>query len=316
MAVILRDYVARGRILPGVRSGEPHAWPFQVQFRPSTTPVASNGGDYVASRRALLTRYAAPWMLALHDLDIAAYGQMLYGLLCEHAEEGAFHDAYFMGDEDTKMVSYRPLHCISNNIHRHQPRGRNTLEDSILKLMVKLSQASIAFSAFDDLFEYWLSKMQEYGNYDEVRSFYCHQNRNISNFLHAACNISAKTIYARGRNSTAKHRNGLASEHGGYSRVHQYQPAAEAYAYRAFFGRGLSPWLGVAITIYLLGCRYTIINVSRARFRSREVSGKPDGLYYTRQGLSLFVLAPIYRTPRFAGHDSYPSGAFDTTDPQ
>lgn len=171
LAVILRDYVARGRILPGVRSGEPHAWPFQVQFRPSTTPVASNGGDYVASRRALLTRYAAPWMLALHDLDIVAYGQMLYDLLCEHAEEGSFHDAYFMGEEDSKTVSYCPLDSMSNGIHKHQPRGKNILEDTVLKLMVKLSQASIAFSAFDDLFEFWLSRMQEYGNYDEVGPF-------------------------------------------------------------------------------------------------------------------------------------------------
>lgn len=105
LAIILRDYVARGRILPGVRSGEPNAWPFQIQqYRPSATPAASNGGDYVASRRTLLTRYAAPWMLALHDLDISTYGQLIFELLCEHAEDGVVQDEFFLGKDSVQSV--------------------------------------------------------------------------------------------------------------------------------------------------------------------------------------------------------------------
>lgn len=57
----------------------------------------------------MLTRYAAPWMLALHDLDIEYYAQMLYELLYEHAEEGAYHDTYFMGAEETRTVRHLRL---------------------------------------------------------------------------------------------------------------------------------------------------------------------------------------------------------------
>lgn len=109
MAIILRDYVARGRNLPGVRSGEPQAWPIESQSRPHATPAASNGGDYVAGRRALLQRYAAPWMLALHDLDIDAYGKLVFELACEHAEEASFHDDYFLGSGGRTSVRTLPI---------------------------------------------------------------------------------------------------------------------------------------------------------------------------------------------------------------
>lgn len=42
------------------------------------------------------------------------------------------------------------------------------MEDTVLKLMVKLTQSSITFSIFEDLFESWLTRMQERGNYEEV----------------------------------------------------------------------------------------------------------------------------------------------------
>ena len=98
MALILREYVARGKNLPGVRSGEAQSWPNQNMTRPSAAINASNGGDYVASRKALLQCYAAPWMLALHDLNIGEYGNILHDLLSEYAEEGTYTDPFALGD--------------------------------------------------------------------------------------------------------------------------------------------------------------------------------------------------------------------------
>lgn len=93
---ILRDYVARGRSLPGVRAGvEAQSWPAIANNRPVAN-TANNGGDYVASRRLLLTRYAAPWMLAFHDQDIAVYANLLYDLLAERAESSLV-DEFFLG---------------------------------------------------------------------------------------------------------------------------------------------------------------------------------------------------------------------------
>ena len=80
-----------------MRSGEAQSWPSQSLTRPTTTITASNGGDYVASRKALLQSYATPWMLALHDLDVAEYATILYDLLVEYAEEGTYTDPFFLG---------------------------------------------------------------------------------------------------------------------------------------------------------------------------------------------------------------------------
>lgn len=94
-----------------MRSGEAQSWPTPSTVRPTATVTANNGGDYVASRRVLLNRYAAPWMLALHDLDLQAYSDILYDLLCEHAEEGGYVDPFLTeaGDATSKRQQVRTL---------------------------------------------------------------------------------------------------------------------------------------------------------------------------------------------------------------
>lgn len=109
----MREYVARGRNLPGVRSGiEVQTWPSPANTR-AAGGSSNSGGDYVASRRALLQRYAAPWMLAFHDRDITAYANTVYELLVEHAE-GAYTDDYFLkslSEQETQVrqSTFSPL---------------------------------------------------------------------------------------------------------------------------------------------------------------------------------------------------------------
>ncbi|KIP09568.1 hypothetical protein PHLGIDRAFT_67270 [Phlebiopsis gigantea 11061_1 CR5-6] len=143
VAMILREYVARNRNLPGVRSGEAQSWPPQPSARPTGSVTASNGGEYIATRRALLSRYAGPWMLALHDLDIMAYAAMLYDLLCEYAEDGVFIDPFRL-DSDEAI----------------------TRQKQFLRSIIKVSQVSLTFTAFDDLFQRWLARVQDDGNYE------------------------------------------------------------------------------------------------------------------------------------------------------
>lgn len=72
--------------------------------------TASNGGDYVASRKALVSRYAAPWLLALHDLDITAYPGTLFEILSECVDEGTpFLDHYLLGEVTPKEKKVRVL---------------------------------------------------------------------------------------------------------------------------------------------------------------------------------------------------------------
>ena len=51
--------------------------------RPTPLSSVNNGGDYLAARRALLSRYAMPWLLALHDQDTTAYAALIYETVVE-----------------------------------------------------------------------------------------------------------------------------------------------------------------------------------------------------------------------------------------
>jgi hypothetical protein len=84
LAVILRDYVAQNRNIPGLRV---------VGGARNTSAVANNGGDYVGARTALLYRYVLPWLSALHDQQASVYGDIIYELcfeLCADDDASAF----------------------------------------------------------------------------------------------------------------------------------------------------------------------------------------------------------------------------------
>ncbi|TFY64018.1 hypothetical protein EVJ58_g2900 [Rhodofomes roseus] len=142
LAIMLRDYVAKGRSLPGVRAGsEMPTWPSQSQTRPTTTS-STNGGDYVAARRTLLEKHAAAWLLALHDLNVDSYATMLYDVLLDIAEDGDVVDEYFLGKEADDR----------------QMKRQHSAADKLLGMIVKLNHGSVVFTAFDDLFKMWLRR--------------------------------------------------------------------------------------------------------------------------------------------------------------
>ena len=161
MATVLRDYVARGLSIPGVRSGvDIQPWPNSTQSRPTASSSANNGGDYVAGRRALSSRYAARWLLALHDQDVDTYAVMVFDLLAELAQELPVADEFFLG------------------------RGRDPIEkrdaaitERILHLILKLSQASVLYTAFDDLFQKWLDRASSLDVDQQMVRFYSVEHR-------------------------------------------------------------------------------------------------------------------------------------------
>lgn len=98
LATILRDYLAQGRQLPGVRIGvDSVAWPSAIASRPTPTSAVNNGGDYVASRRALLNQYVARWLLAFHDQNSSEYAKVLYEISTELADDASIDDSLFLG---------------------------------------------------------------------------------------------------------------------------------------------------------------------------------------------------------------------------
>lgn len=117
----------------------------------------NNGGDYVAARRALLNRYAARWLLALHNLDVSLYAALLYDISEEISDQRFIQDDTFLEsisiEAQKVIISIElPLLLILTSM-----KGQDVKHfDQVLRLIIKLSQTSLAFTVFDQLFMRWL----------------------------------------------------------------------------------------------------------------------------------------------------------------
>jgi len=90
LAVILREYLDKNKPLPGMATDFSRQWPPLHQERPLRGKTVQNSGNYLASRQALLDRYARRWSLALHNQDIDLYGVCMFETcdeLADRAEE-------------------------------------------------------------------------------------------------------------------------------------------------------------------------------------------------------------------------------------
>ncbi|OAX44683.1 hypothetical protein K503DRAFT_196614 [Rhizopogon vinicolor AM-OR11-026] len=134
LAKILRDFIPRGINLPGIRSAtDTPMWPTPRDARRAQIGSANNGGDYVAARRSLLSRYAARWLLALHDQDVVTYARLLFEIIRDIASG------------------------LENCLNGHEPSA--TAERS-LRFIIRLCQASVDFTTLDDLFLMWLQTLE------------------------------------------------------------------------------------------------------------------------------------------------------------
>ncbi|KAJ7709877.1 hypothetical protein B0H17DRAFT_1029591 [Mycena rosella] len=141
LAIILRDYLAKQKTLPGIRTAaDPPSWPSSHSSRLAPASSVNNGGDYVASRRALQTRYAVKWLLEMHDDDPALYGALIYEVCFEASQEGSL-------DVDILKLPSQ----------EEQKRRYAESSDRLLKSIIRLSQTGgVALSVFDALFLRWL----------------------------------------------------------------------------------------------------------------------------------------------------------------
>jgi hypothetical protein len=175
LATILRDYLAKQQVLPGVRSSnEALPWPSTQTSRPVPSSSMNNGGDYVAARRDLLNRYAARWLFALHNLDVALYGALLYDLSTEISDERTTHDDLFL--EPLSMDSQKvAIWMIYPSFILIGVKAQDVKYfDQTLRLIIKLLQTSVAFTVFDNLFTRWLTSVSA--------KKLCRQVRNLNHF--------------------------------------------------------------------------------------------------------------------------------------
>ncbi|KAL1742923.1 hypothetical protein HDZ31DRAFT_83801 [Schizophyllum fasciatum] len=137
-ATILRDFVARRRALPGVRTGQDQPpWPGSRDVRPYQNSSGNSAGDYVACRTSLLRQYAKPWLLALHDQDPALYCAYVYDICVDSAQEDGKTADIVGGADEAKSRVVETYNTALYHIDR-------------------LSQASVLFDIADHLFVAWL----------------------------------------------------------------------------------------------------------------------------------------------------------------
>lgn len=135
LANILRDFIPQGINLPGMRSGsDAPMWPTTHDARRAPSSSVNNGGDYVAARRSLLSRYATRWLLALHDQDFVAYARLLSDIIQDVASR---HELPFFNAHESSSTAERSLRFI-----------------------IRLCRASVDFTALDDLFFMWLQTLE------------------------------------------------------------------------------------------------------------------------------------------------------------
>ncbi|KAK0483676.1 hypothetical protein IW261DRAFT_1464504 [Armillaria novae-zelandiae] len=157
LATILRDYVAKQQSLPGVRmTDDVNPWPEARTLRHVPPSSVHNGGDYVMARRSLLSHYAIPWLSALHQEDAENYGMLLYGASVQLAQTSLFADL---------VVAPSPDFSPSTDTVTHNRDAQYF--DRLLRLIIRLSQNSVTFTIFDDLFVRWLEAVSDSDRFEE-----------------------------------------------------------------------------------------------------------------------------------------------------
>lgn len=154
--------------LPGVRPANVILpFPFEKNTRGVAPGSVNNGGDYVASRRSLLARYAAPWCQALHKQDPPAYAAVMYELCVEVAQESVAVRSPFSAevspeDSQVRFVVFEAPRTLTKVVVK---RNDAEYHDNILRCIIRLSQNSVAFCVLDDLFVRWLESVSKSGIY-------------------------------------------------------------------------------------------------------------------------------------------------------
>ena len=150
--------------LPGVRSAhEKVPWLSSQTIRPTQPGSMANGGDYIATRRSLLTRYAITWLLNLHGNDSVASVVMIY-----EACEGLARTERNSTDDGTRTLSVHNIYGGMNQPKSTMQKDYLNRSERILRAIIKLTQASIGLGIFDELFLSWLTSVSALGFTDGV----------------------------------------------------------------------------------------------------------------------------------------------------
>ncbi|KAF7323012.1 hypothetical protein HMN09_00080900 [Mycena chlorophos] len=138
LAVILRDYLAKQRPLPGIR-GPSEAIPWPQAARATGATSGSMGGEYVNSRRALQSRYALKWFSELYHQNAVLYTGLVYEI-CEE-----------LAQQERTSIDTLP--------YSNEKSVASETADRLLRFVVRVAQT---IGTPSGAFDAWLLKWLEY----------------------------------------------------------------------------------------------------------------------------------------------------------
>lgn len=139
---VVRDFVSAGESMPGVPPRtESISWP-HTRTASSSVPSGASTAEYTNIRRALINRYAIPWLLQVHNLNKNLYAECLYHQ-CVQLSAGS-------------VTPSNPSLLNDPSDEDFHSKGEIEMADGALKYIVRLCQWGIVWTTFDDLFVNWL----------------------------------------------------------------------------------------------------------------------------------------------------------------
>jgi hypothetical protein len=114
-------------------------------------------------RTALLTRYAIPWLLSLHDQDSETYTDIIYDTCIELADDRVVGSEVFDGNVAEMEVRYILFSTHASNPDNHSQAASTKRLDAVLVAIIKISHAGVTFSCSEELILRWLRLVTESG---------------------------------------------------------------------------------------------------------------------------------------------------------
>ncbi|PPQ66076.1 hypothetical protein CVT26_010818 [Gymnopilus dilepis] len=133
LATVLREFLAKKKLPPGVWTDHDSVWPHSSDAHTSST-AAANGSDYIPARRSLLSRFALPWLMELHNIHPPLYSEIVF-------------DACLQSVQDPDVGAFDSLQLVTKD---------SDISDKVLRSIIKLCHASVVFDVFDELLARWI----------------------------------------------------------------------------------------------------------------------------------------------------------------
>lgn len=185
--------------MPGVRFRMPEQripWPDLGILGAGSSGIGT--ADYTATRKAIVNRYAIPWLLKIHDQNKSLYANCLYQQCLQLADASSISSLEHKEHGSGEQCAVSRFYCLRINLLIMQfSQHEVEMADETLKYIVKLCQWGIVWTTFDDLFMNWLDTMSKLSRFSTVCRLFTPKYSCIDNMTARSIQKSASAVQLR-----------------------------------------------------------------------------------------------------------------------